>query len=371
VVTAHEHGWVRAMEHLAGADLRLRRLTVGAQLAMAAAFVIGAVTGLPGRAGWQQVLLAICLACSAYTTDALARRRRRPENHVIAQLPIIVGIMLAGLVGPHGSAAAGALALVLLVLTSAPYLERMHAVVLVGACSAAALAVLVATDRSALPASWFALVAVLALAVALVAALRRDGRLLRDVVQLEAIDPGTGLPNGRYLEQAAADAFAHASPQGPLAVLALEIDRLHDLDHLHGFRVGDDVLAAVAGRLRRELREVDVLARDIVTADADGDGDVLVALLPGVDETIAWEVALMLRARAAQRSNGVPAVTLSVGLAVYPPAQASAAEGTAEASSAPRLLARARQALVDAQRAGGDRVQAAGRSLRTAGTTRV
>jgi GGDEF domain-containing protein len=79
----------------------------------------------------------------------------------------------------------------------------------------------------------------------------------------------------------------------------------------------------------------------------------------------------MLRARAAQRSNNVPAVTLSVGLAVYPAAHASAAEGTAEPSSAPRLLARARQALVDAKRAGGDRVQAAGRSLTTAGTTRV
>lgn len=379
MVTAHEHGWVSAMEHLARADLRLRQLTVGAQLTAAAVFVLGAIFGLPGRAGWQQVLLAISLACSAYATDRLARRRRRPESHVIAQLPVIVGITVAGVVGPRGSAAAAALALVLVVVTSAPYLERMHAVVLVGACSAAALAVLVATDRSALPASWFALVVVLAVVVGLVAALRREGLLLRNVVQLEVIDPVTGLPNGRYLEQAAAAAVAHASVQAPLAVLALEIDGLPDLDYGHRVPVGDDVLAVVAGRLRRELREVDVLTRDVATEDADG--DVLIALLPGVDETIAWEIALMLRARAGHRSARVPAVTMSVGVAVYPSVQGraaedsaadgAAAEASAEPSSAPRLLARARYALRVAQRAGGDRIQAAGRSGTTAEAARV
>jgi diguanylate cyclase (GGDEF)-like protein len=353
VATAYEHGWVRAAEHIADADGRLRRLTVGSQLGAAAAFVVGAIAGLPGRAGWQQLLLALSLACSAHATNAVARRRRRPENHCMAQLAVIVGITVAGAVGPAGSAAAGALTLVLLVLTSAPYLERIHAVVLVGACSAAALAVLVATDRAALPASWFGLVAVLVLAVTLVSALRRDGLLLRELVDLETLDPITDLPNGRYLEQALSHECSRAGAQTPLAVLALEIDGFRDLDHAHGFRVGDEVLAAVAKRLRSELRDVDTLAR------ADRDGDVLVALLPGCDEAIAWEVAAMLRIRAEQRSDEAPAVTVSVGIAVHAPAEGSAPT----APSAPRLLARARQALTEAARAGGDRVLVSGRAL--------
>jgi diguanylate cyclase (GGDEF)-like protein len=356
VATAYEHGWVRAVEHIADADGRLRRLTVGSQLAVAGAFVVGAVAGLPGRAGWQQLLLAVSLACSAYATDAVARRRRRPENHCMAQLAVVIAITLAGAVGPAGSAAAGALTLVLLVLTSAPYLERIHAVVLVGACSAATLAVLVATDRSALPASWFGLVAVLVLAVTLVSALRRDGRLLRELVELETRDPVTGLPNGRYLEQALTHEFSRASARSPLAVLALEIDGFRDLDHAHGFRVGDEVLAAIAGRLQSELRDVDTLAR------ADRDSDVLVVLLPGRDETMAWEVAAMLRVRAEQRSEEIPAVTISVGIAVHAPVDGSAPS----APSAPRLLAQARQALTDAAGAGGDRAEVAGRGMAAA-----
>jgi diguanylate cyclase (GGDEF)-like protein len=359
-MTAYEHGWVRAVGHLADTDRRLRRLTVGAQLAASAAFLLGAVIGLPGRAGWQQLLLTIGLAGSAHATDAVARRRRRPENHCMVQLATILVITLAGVVGPAGSAAAGTLALVLLVLTSAPYLDQMHAVVLVGACSAGALAGLVVEDRSALPASWFGLVAVLVLAVALVGALRHDGRLLRELVELEATDRVTGLPNGRYLGQALAHHVARASAQAPLAVLALDVDGFRDLDHAHGFRVGDEVLAALAVRLRSELRDVDVLAR------LDQEGDVLVAVLPGLDETLAWEAAAMLRARAAERRDEVPAVTISVGIAVHAPTDGSAPAG----SSAPRLLAQARQALEDAGRAGGDRVHVAGAGVAKAGAAR-
>jgi diguanylate cyclase (GGDEF)-like protein len=273
---------------------------------------------------------------------------------------VILGITVAGAVGPAGSAAAGALALVLLVLTSAPYLEAIHRVVLVGASSAGALGVLAATDRAALPASWFALVAVLVLGVTLVGALRRDGRLLRELVELETKDPVTGLPNGRYLDEALEHEFGRASEQAPLAVLAMEIDGFRDLDHAHGFRVGDEALAAVARRLRSELRDIHTLAR------ADRDADVLVALLPNHDEALAWEVATLLRIRAAERSDEIPAVTMSVGIAVHAPGEGS----TAVAPSAPRLLALARQALTEAAHAGGDRVQVAGRALDAAGAAR-
>jgi diguanylate cyclase (GGDEF)-like protein len=271
------------------------------------------------------------------------------------QLATILVITVAGVIGPPGSGAAGALALVLLVVTSAPYIERMHAVVLVGACSAATLAVLVVADRAALPASWLALIAVLVVAIMLVDAQRQEGALLRDLVQLETADRVTGLPNGRYLEQALAHEFARATAQAPLAVLALDIDGFRDLDHAHGFRVGDEVLTAVARRLRSELRDVDLLSR------ADGEGDVLVALLPGTDGTLAWEVAAMLRARATERGDELPAVTISVGIAVHAPG-----EGGPSAPSAPRLLQQAREALADAERAGGNRVHLAGRGLAAA-----
>jgi diguanylate cyclase (GGDEF)-like protein len=354
VATAYEHGWVRAVEHLADSDRSLRRLVVGAQLAASGTFAIAALAALPGRSAWQQLLLAAALAWSGFATAGLARAVRTPEHHAMAQLPTALAVGIAGVVGPPGSPVGCVVTLVLIVLTSAPYVARLPAAILLSACAAAGLGVLAAADRAGLPASWLALVAVLALGQALARGLCGHRRLLQDLVRIEVTDPVTGLPNSRYLAQLAAHEHARAGRNRPLAALALEIDGYRDLDNAHGFRVGNDVLAGVAERLRAALEGVGTLAH--------GEGDTLVALLPAADTSIAFEIANVLRSRAGEHPAGlpwehgdVPRVRLSVGLAVHPPVDPRQEPAHCGAD----LLALAMQALRAAEGAGGDCVQVA------------
>ena len=143
------------------------------------------------------------------------------------------------------------------------------------------------------------------------------------------------------------EGFAAATPQQPLALVALEIDGYRDLDHAHGFRVADPVLAGVAARLRTALPPGAVLAR--------GDGDVLVAVLPGTDAALAWDVAAALRSAATHRPAGphgapdpLPAVRITAGVAVHPCPDVL----LAPAASGRALVGRAETALRDARRRG-------------------
>lgn len=87
------------------------------------------------------------------------------------------------------------------------------------------------------------------------------------VARLAAEDPLTGLPNRRVFRTA----IEQISRQPPtkdrtdteidFAVLFLDLDRFKVVNDTLGHRVGDALLQEVAGRLRRPLRETDVLAR--------------------------------------------------------------------------------------------------------------
>lgn len=82
---------------------------------------------------------------------------------------------------------------------------------------------------------------------------------LRNASQTDAL---TGLLNRSGFAQRAAEQIALAHQHNHLiAVLYLDLDRFKPVNDEHGHAVGDSLLIAVAGRLRRALRPQDLLAR--------------------------------------------------------------------------------------------------------------
>jgi diguanylate cyclase (GGDEF)-like protein len=77
-----------------------------------------------------------------------------------------------------------------------------------------------------------------------------------------ATDHLTGLPNHRAFRERLADEVARARRHGrALTVAVVDLDGFRELNDRAGVEVADDVLAEVGQRLRRTIREEDVLAR--------------------------------------------------------------------------------------------------------------
>ncbi len=98
---------------------------------------------------------------------------------------------------------------------------------------------------------------------------------LRQVWELAFHDPLTELPNRRLLNDRLGQAMATSQRNTYFgALLFLDLDNFKPLNDLHGHEVGDVLLAEVARRLRRCVREVDTVARF--------GGDEFVVLLTGL-----------------------------------------------------------------------------------------
>lgn len=155
-------------------------------------------------------------------------------------------------------------------------------------------------------------------------------------------DPLSDLPNRALLEDRFAAAFQRArSAQRFCALLFMDIDGFKAVNDSLGHARGDDLLRAIAGRLRRHVRGGDTLARL--------GGDEFVILLDGLEhETDAEHVAkTMLNIFKDPFTLGHVRVTVtaSIGIAVCPP------DGT----TVQALLAVSDAAMYDAKRRGGNR----------------
>ena len=120
----------------------------------------------------------------------------------------------------------------------------------------------------------------------------------------------TGLAN-RALLMSAAEEMSQR-PGSEVAVLLIDLDRFKLVNDSAGHRAGDEVLRAVADRLRQCVRDTDVLART--------GGDEFVVVLSGTDvATAARSLAARLQdalSRPVQGRFGVHQVGASIGLAV-------------------------------------------------------
>ena len=90
----------------------------------------------------------------------------------------------------------------------------------------------------------------------------QTAKIERDNLQVLAhTDPLTGLPNRRSLHSAITAAITEADNEKMLAVYMLDLDGFKLVNDQHGHDVGDELLIAVASRLKSSLRSTDVISR--------------------------------------------------------------------------------------------------------------
>jgi diguanylate cyclase (GGDEF)-like protein len=172
----------------------------------------------------------------------------------------------------------------------------------------------------------------------------QNARLHERTVDLAETDALTGLYNRRKLEQRLREEIQRAQrSRQPLALLLLDIDHFKAINDKHGHAGGDAVLLALAGIFRREIRDVDLVART--------GGEEFMFLLPETDAARARRVAERIREALAAAMIAVPdgahiPITASVGVAGYP----------LDAGSAEALIANADRALYTAKQSGRNRV---------------
>lgn len=158
-------------------------------------------------------------------------------------------------------------------------------------------------------------------------------------------DALTGLPNRVLLGTRMDEAMTQAHRSGQrLAVLYLDLDGFKEVNDHHGHTVGDQLLMALAVRLRDAMREGDTLARL--------GGDEFVAVLRDHDEpeTSYWLPAVNRVLTAAAQPVPVGPLSLqvsaSVGVTLFP---------QAEPVDADQLLRQADQAMYQAKLSGKNR----------------
>ena len=151
--------------------------------------------------------------------------------------------------------------------------------------------------------------------IAAQASVALQNAMLLEQVRRQALHDGlTGLPGRELLIELTEQALRAARRAGrPLALLFADIDGLKEVNDTLGHRVGDEVIRAVAHRLRGALRDADVLARL--------GGDEFVAVLPhGREETAETVAAKLCAALEAPLRVGdhVLSTSASIGVAVFP-----------------------------------------------------
>jgi diguanylate cyclase (GGDEF)-like protein/PAS domain S-box-containing protein len=125
----------------------------------------------------------------------------------------------------------------------------------------------------------------------------------------------TGLPNRALFYDHAAMILAQAKrKQRPFGIMMLDLDKFKDVNDNFGHDIGDNVLAAVADRLKKLMRDEDTVART--------GGDEFVALLPEVAnlesmELVAERIMTTFTNPITVREDEF-IVTFSIGTAIYP-----------------------------------------------------
>ena len=168
-------------------------------------------------------------------------------------------------------------------------------------------------------------------------------REMRELTILSRTDPLTGLPNRRHIEDHLAAVLSAARRHDhPLSVLFIDIDGFKQINDRSGYEAGDEVLRAIAERIRCALRIEDLVGR--------WGGEEFLAVLAHTDLAGAAVVAERVRSAVANETVRVyradTAVTVSVGC-------------TSGAGDPADLIRRASHALREAKQAGKNRVVAA------------
>jgi diguanylate cyclase (GGDEF)-like protein/PAS domain S-box-containing protein len=173
-----------------------------------------------------------------------------------------------------------------------------------------------------------------------ITAIKEHERQLEHIAHFDAL---TTLPNRVLLADRLQQAMTQARRRGRrLAVAYLDMDGFKTINDRHGHEVGDQLLIALAARMKLTLRQGDTLARM--------GGDEFVAVLPDLAD-IESSVPMISRLLAAAShpetlGDHVLHVSASVGVTFYP---------QTESLDADQLLRQADQAMYQAKLAGKNR----------------
>ncbi|MGW5720234.1 diguanylate cyclase [Amycolatopsis sp. NPDC003865] len=164
-------------------------------------------------------------------------------------------------------------------------------------------------------------------------------------LELRARDPKTGLLTiAEWRTRAEAELSRAARAGGDCGILMLDLDHFKRVNDTYGHLAGDEVLRAVAGAVRDEVRVYDAVGRF--------GGEEFVVLLPGIGRVHSVAVAERIRdavaALAVVAADGtrIAGLSVSIGVAVHP----DAGRGVDE------VLGAADKAVYAAKNAGRDRV---------------
>ena len=181
---------------------------------------------------------------------------------------------------------------------------------------------------------------VIAFAVGLV--LLAAERVRGEFQHLAMRDSLTGAVLRRVLVEACEQELARCRRHGrSMALLMMDIDHFKAVNDTHGHQAGDRVLVDFVGRVSALLRRPDLLARF--------GGEEFVLLLPETSLEEAVAVAERILEVVAAPREGLPRITVSIGVATNRP----------DEDRVDALLARADRALYKAKLEGRNRVEAA------------
>lgn len=138
----------------------------------------------------------------------------------------------------------------------------------------------------------------------------------QNLLERASFDPLTRLPNRGEFERRAANIIGDSRSEGGACLLLFDLDGFKKVNDTYGHRAGDEMLKVVGSRLRKAVRDDDVVAR--------WGGDEFVVLMPGINtEEMGARRALELAEQIGGRTrlDGVDdalRVKVSVGVAVWP-----------------------------------------------------
>ncbi|NMC52435.1 MAG: sensor domain-containing diguanylate cyclase [Chloroflexi bacterium] len=140
---------------------------------------------------------------------------------------------------------------------------------------------------------------------------------MREQLELQTvIDPLTGLFNRRYLlETINRNIFHPERREYPVSVLKIDIDGFRMINDQYGFAAGDAILRSIGEFLKGHVRGSDIACRY--------GGEEFVIILPGLPQEAAlkrveWLRAEVKKLRVRYQGNQLPALTFSIGVALFP-----------------------------------------------------
>jgi diguanylate cyclase (GGDEF)-like protein len=182
--------------------------------------------------------------------------------------------------------------------------------------------------------------AVMLLALGMGLILMAGDRLREEFEHLASHDALTNVLTRRVFLGACAQELARCRRHGrSMALLLLDIDHFKVINDTHGHQMGDRVLVDFVNRISSLLRRPDQLARF--------GGEEFVVLLPETSQEEAIAVAERILAQVAQPREGLPSITVSIGVATNRP----------DEEQIDALLARADKALYKAKDEGRNRIE--------------